>query len=68
MAKGSATGGETKDELRAKLEAANRAGLKFARCFQWDREEYHSNERLIQAIEKDEVAMKWLEEVRRESR
>jgi hypothetical protein len=62
---------ETKDDLRTeilalrkKLDAANRAGLKLARCFQWDREEYQSNPELVRAVRSDRVAAKWIAEIR----
>jgi hypothetical protein len=52
-------------DLTARLEAANRAGLTLARCFQWDREEYQSNFVLVQAVRTDPVARKWLAELRK---
>lgn len=57
---------ETKEDLLAKLAAANRAGMILARCYQWDREEYQSNPSLVKAVEADEVARKWIAAVRRD--
>lgn len=59
-------GKETKEDLRVKLAAADRAGLTLARCFKWDREEYQSNPRLVKAVEADEIARKWVDAVRGE--
>jgi len=66
---------ETKEDLhreiaalRDQIAAADRAGVKLARYFQWDREEYQSNPSLIGAIRADPVARRWLAAIKRKQR
>jgi hypothetical protein len=50
--------------LAKKLAAAETAGLKLARCFQWDREEYQSAPWLVEEVRSDKTAANWIAQIR----